>query len=486
LSIVRRSLILSFVEKYSVLAITIVSTVVLARLLTPLETGLYSVAAGMVNLAQMVRELGVGTYIVQEQELTPARLGTALGISLVAGITVGGLFIAGSAPLAQAFGDPRLGPVIAVQSLNFFGVAVASVGFALLRRAMNFTAMLRIGIVACLAHGAASILLANWGYGALGMAWASVLNVAVTVAGVLVCHPGELLVRPRFGEWRRVLGFGGISAAGQVLQAVGERSPDIIVGRVLGFELAGLFSRGNSLVSLFEQALMDAITPVAHGAFAQISRARQDLAEPFLRWLACLTVVAWPALGLMAALATPIFLLAFGDQWLGAVPTGRVLCLAAAWWVIGRLCAALVNAAGTVRPLLGVQMVAVPVLVAALLAGAMVSIEAAAAGMVLSCALQAVLSLRVARAVTGTAWRSILLTMAQNAAITAITLAGPVLILALGLMPAQSPWLGAVTGGGVAVFCWLASVLVLDHPIKSEIATLFPRLRLPRTQPEAK
>ncbi len=49
---VRRALALSFAGKYSSLAIHTVAVMVLARLLTPAEIGVYSVAAAVVGLAE--------------------------------------------------------------------------------------------------------------------------------------------------------------------------------------------------------------------------------------------------------------------------------------------------------------------------------------------------------------------------------------------------------------------------------------------------
>jgi O-antigen/teichoic acid export membrane protein len=85
LTSVRRSLLFSFGEKYIGLAMQLGTVMIISRILTPAETGLFSVAAGLVNIAQAVRDFGVGTYILQERELTRSRLGAALWISVLMG-----------------------------------------------------------------------------------------------------------------------------------------------------------------------------------------------------------------------------------------------------------------------------------------------------------------------------------------------------------------------------------------------------------------
>src|SRR4051812_17104740 len=83
LTSVRRSLLFSFGEKYIGLAMQLGTVMILSRILTPAETGLFSVAAGLVSIAQAVRDFGVGTYILQERDLTRSRLGAALWISVL-------------------------------------------------------------------------------------------------------------------------------------------------------------------------------------------------------------------------------------------------------------------------------------------------------------------------------------------------------------------------------------------------------------------
>jgi len=79
----RHSFFFSFAEKYTVLLLGIVATMILSRLLTPAEVGVYSLGAVLVAMAQVVRDFGVGQYLIQEKVLTTEKLRAALTTSLV-------------------------------------------------------------------------------------------------------------------------------------------------------------------------------------------------------------------------------------------------------------------------------------------------------------------------------------------------------------------------------------------------------------------
>ncbi|WP_298379450.1 oligosaccharide flippase family protein [Azospirillum sp.] len=316
----RRSLLYSFAEKNASLLVTIASTMILARLLTPTETGLFSVAAAFINVSQCLRDFGVASYIVQERDLTARRLGAAMGLSLSMGVVFFALFFFLSGPIAAFFNEPSLETVITVLSLNFLVVAVASIGAARLSRAMNYRTVSLINFASTLVFSVVSITLATGGFGALSIAWASVLGVVTILLGQIVALRGDVFIRPSLTGWGPLIHFGSFASGNGMLTTLTQRCPDLLIGRLMGFADAGLFSRGNSLITLFESALLASVRPVVANGLAALRRQGGDLGASLLLCYGNLTVVAWPFLSVLGLLAHPIILIMFGDQWLMSVP----------------------------------------------------------------------------------------------------------------------------------------------------------------------
>ena len=119
MSTTRHSLLFSFAEKYTVLLLGIVATMMLSRLLTPAEVGVYSLGAVLVALAQVVRDFGVGQYLIQEKQLDMVKLRAALATSLLVAWLLALLVLAASGPLASFYQEPRLRLVLQLLSINF-------------------------------------------------------------------------------------------------------------------------------------------------------------------------------------------------------------------------------------------------------------------------------------------------------------------------------------------------------------------------------
>lgn len=472
----RTSLALSFAEKYVSLFIQLGTVIVLARLLSPLETGMYSVAAGMVNIAQAIRDFGAGSYVVQEKELTRARLASALWVSVSLGAGLCLLF-AGSAPLiAAAFSEPRLAGIITVMSLNFVTVGFASIGAARLRREMNFRALSLIGIASVAVHSTASIVLAALGFGAMGMAWASVLGVGSGLAGNLIVHR-DLILAPTLREWRRVCGFGVLVMTSTIFGEIGARAPDVVIGRVLGIETAGFFSRGNGLITLFEQAFLGAVMPVAGASLARSHRDGERLDSPFLTMLSLLVVTAWPVLAVIAVLAQPIITVMFGPVWLPSVVVATPLCVAGAFLVVGRVVAALLVGIGAVRLLAAQQGFGVPLRVAGLAAGALWGMREAAWGFAAGSALHAVWSVWLAGRVAGLSLSRSARALGGGCAAAASAMALPFLLSLTGSDAQWGPFADSLVVAILALLGWLVFVALSGHAIVGEIRRLGLELR---------
>jgi O-antigen/teichoic acid export membrane protein len=477
MSRLRQSFFASFIGNYFGLGLNIVTTVALARLLSPAETGLYSIAYGLINILQALREFGTSSYILQEPELNQAKLSAAVTISIGIGLVLTAIFFVAAPMIAKFYALSQLILIIRLLSLNFLIVALAGAASALLQRTMRFDLLLKIGMAQNLTHAVLSIALAWRGYGALGMTWAAVISGLVSLVGGAHVLKGRTLMRPGLAECKAALHFGVYACAGNILNALCFRLPDLVIGRMLGFDAAGMFSRSNGLITLFESAVMRAITPVTSSALAEIRRSNGDIGRHYLQTQAYVIMIAWPSLALIGLLALPIILLAFGANWLPAVPLARIACCAAVFVTLVNVAASVMSACGEVRRYFWIQAVSLPVLGALLLIGGRANLVGVAWGVVVWSALLAAISLQQAQRLLELSVAALIRPIGAGALSLAATLM-PAWLIGLWLpitidhlfLPSLA---GAAAGGGG----WLIFLFAARHPLASEIIRLASRAR---------
>ncbi|WP_282604541.1 lipopolysaccharide biosynthesis protein [Pelagibius sp. Alg239-R121] len=470
---VRISLLISLAEKYSVTIINIVSTIIIARLLTPLEIGVYSVGLAFVAIAHTLRDFGVGNYLIQEKELTEDRIRTAAGVTLLLAWSLAAMLALGSGLIADIYNKPEMRSVLLILSLSFVIIPFSSPTLALLRRNMAFKALYQIRIISAIVHATVAVVLAWQGYSFASLAWASLAGVSTTAVIAAFHRPNKSIIWPNFVEWRHVASFGGKSSLDALVTQIGMNSIDLIAGRMLGFTAVGIFSRAQGLISMFSREFTNAVLQVALPAFASGHRAGVNLKEPYLKAIGTLTLFAWPFYAFLALMAFPIIRIMFGDQWDAAVPLVQILAVGGMASAIWSLCGQILLGMGRINELLKAQILLQSVRVVIVFAAANYSIIHVAVGQVIFYILTYFVFyhalkplVRIGnRDVLRATWKSLMVTVTSS-----IVPAFALFYLNPGPGNLWTPLLIASCGMGTG---WLAGIYLFKHEFGGEIINAY-------------
>jgi O-antigen/teichoic acid export membrane protein len=476
LSGIRRALAFSIGERYVMLVIALASNMAIARLLTPEVIGIYSVSLAIVGIAQVLRDFGVASYLIQEKDLKEAYVRAAFGILLVLGGGIAiALFIA--APfIARLYGELSMVPTLRVCALNFLLIPFSTVSMSILRRNMQFKRLAAVNLAATAAGAIASTGLAFLGYGVISLAIGSVLVNAGTGLGAWLARSDRRLLLPAFGEWRRVLKFGAQSSLSGVVTSLAMDSNDLAVGKFMGFEPVAILSRAQGLMNLFHRDLMAAIRNVAYPAYAQASREGHALEPVYIASVTNVTVVAWPFYGFLALYPHEILRIMFGPQWDAAAPLVPVFCLAGAIAAASSLAASLILATGRIDLVTKVELTFQP------LRAAMIVLAAVVFKTTMACTLALVLSLLIQLPMVyftkgfcvPNDYRRLAKGLGKSAKVTLACLALPA-ALALLTPVARGTATGMLAFAAAAlmcVICWVIAVMRFRHPLAADPAFL--------------
>jgi len=327
---VHRSLILSFVERYALIAISLLSNILLARLLTPKEIGIYSVSLAVIGIAQVLRDFGVGSFLIQEKNLSEAHIQTAFGFSLLIG---SGLFVIVYfvAPFAGEFyGEVRMAQTMRISAVSFLVLPFCTISLALLRRGMAFNRLVIVNLIAALTGFGTTTSLAYTGFGPDSMAIGAVVSNILTGIGAWIARTDRKFLLPRFSQWRTLLKFGVQNSVANIVTSISVDINDLLLGKFLGLVPVAIISRAQGLMNLFHRDLMAAIQSVAFPAFAKAYRNGEPLESHYVSSVAAVTVIAWPFYGFTALFALEILRMMFGTQWDESASLVPIYCAAGA------------------------------------------------------------------------------------------------------------------------------------------------------------
>ena len=328
MSSVRQKVALQFIVSNLALVANFVLTIVLARLLSPQDIGIFSMSAVLMAVAHVFRDFGVTSFIKREKELTPDSLSSALGVLLITSWSVAALMFLSAPYWAHFFHEARVVPVVQVLALGFVFIPFGAIPMAIISREMDVKKSATIGAVATVVYFGASVGLALAGFGPMTMAWANLINIIVTGAMARWALGRSLPWIPGFSQLKGIVHFGLGNLLTALLKAADNALPDILLGRWMTPTAVGLFSRANSTVNMVSTALLPTVNYFALPYMAKVHHANGPVAGEYLRATSLINSLILPALAAIAVLAHDIVSLLYGSTWLQAVPAVPWLCLA--------------------------------------------------------------------------------------------------------------------------------------------------------------
>lgn len=466
---VRRALALSFVERYLLVVLALAGNIILARLLTPEQIGIYSVTLAMIGIAHVLRDFGVGHFLIQEKNLSDDHIRTAFGLSLLLG---GALFliIFLAAPLAgQFYGEASMVATVRIVAVNFLLMPFCTISLSLLRRDMQFQRLLYVTVFAATVGLFVTLSLAYAGWGPNSMAIGSVATNAVTGFASWLARKDRRLLLPSLSQWRALLSFGSQNTAAGIVTTISMDINDLALGRILGFAPVAMISRAQGLMNLFHRDLMGAIRNVAFPAFAAAHRSGENLESRYIQSVAAITVIAWPFYGFVGLFAIEILRVMFGPQWDEAASLVPLFCLAGAVAATTNLITSAMLAVGRIDLMTTSELIFQPFRAIVIVGTAMIthSLLACAAAYLATYLIYVPLIYAFKQRCILNDYIALFRNLCVSVCVAAMALAGPLLVsLTAGLSRSDPVSAGAFTVAVVtAVIGWFGGLVIFKHPL---------------------
>jgi PST family polysaccharide transporter len=308
---------------------SLLSTAVLARLLTPGDFGVVAAVTIVVTLLALLGSVGFGASLIRRDDVDEELLSSTFWAATGVGLALTAVGVVGAPVFARMLGQPDIGPYIAAISPLLLVSMLSNVSEALLQRRLQFSAVYTADVLAIVVNVAVSIGAAVAGAGA----WALILGRLAGAAGGTVYRiVASRWVPSRRFSWAVVradlgfnLGFLGIGLGG----FANKNLDNWVISRTASAASLGSYYVAYVVPNILRQRMTWLSNELV---FPMLSRAEGPDAQRrmYERMIALLTMLAFPVLVGVAAVAPEVIAVGFGDQWSDAVAPLRILSLAAA------------------------------------------------------------------------------------------------------------------------------------------------------------
>ena len=304
-------------------------SVIVARLLSPYELGVYALALAITGVLNLVQSIGLGSYLVREPDLTPDRIATAFTVNAVISLLLAAATVAIALVGTSFTGSTGVRGVLFVLALTPLIGMVSVVPYALLEREANFRLISIAGVIRTLIATAGTVALAEAGWSYYAIACAQVGGSCVQAIVLCTFARRHVHWRMSLKGWRAVASFGTQMIAITGVNSLAARASDLLLGRLAGLASLGLYNRASNVNNLFWDNIHLVMGRVAFAEMARLKRDGQSLRSFYLNAIEMTTASLWPLFTGLAVLAHPLIRLVYGPQWQGAAVPFALLALSA-------------------------------------------------------------------------------------------------------------------------------------------------------------
>jgi O-antigen/teichoic acid export membrane protein len=456
----------------------IIALVVLARLLSPEDFGLYTAALVVIKFAAIFSGLGVAPAIVQRPNLEDRHLRVGFTLSLLLSLAVAGI-VWGAAP---AFADflrlAELTPVVRAACVVFLCQGLSAVAQATAQRALRFRWLAGLEAVAFAAgFVVAGPVLAWFGFGVWALVGAMVIQHLLRAVVLLIGqpHPKRPMLQRR--ATAELLYFGGGFTLARICNYAAGQADKLIVGRWLGAEALGFYALAAQLMSAPAVMVGQVLDRVLFPTMALVQQEPERLARAFRSAVAACALLVLPASVLVAVLAPELVHVLLGPDWGEVVLPLQILAVGMLFRTSYKLSDSIARATGAVYARAWRQAVHVIAIAIGALIGQSWGIGGVALGVVVAIAVNFLLMAHLSLRLVGMRWSGFLSAHLPALAL-AVVIAVVVWPVAERLRESQVPpialllYVPALAAGGSLLLCWLLPAVFLGQEGRSVLRLL--------------
>lgn len=448
-----------------------VVTIVLARLLIPADYGLFAMAYSVLTALELFQEFGLGTAIIQRQDLTRRQLNGVFWIVVGSSVALTAATLLAADAISGFYAEPQLPGVLRVLCLTFVLNSIGMVPYNLLSKALDLRRRSIAEVVGTGVKTLGTLALAYEGFGVWALVWGHLARAVVLNGGLMVFAGWWPGLRVGREGMRSVLTF-GLRIAGMNL--IGNSSPAIttlILARLLGGTAVGLYAMALSLSEAPHRLSTAMINQISFPVFSRLQDEPQQLARYFLKISKYLAVISLPCQIGMILVASDLVPLLLSARWAGVTAPFQIMCLESALIIMTLTASPLLTALGRANFLLGRSFLSVSGMAIATLVGAPFGlVGVVTARLFFMVPLRATLLLPCLRTLQ-IPLGGYLGTLVSPAVATG-AMAGVVLVIQYVLLPEAGPVARIVTSAMAGALTYPAVLLFLDRDVAAEVGTI--------------
>ena len=316
-----------FAERCGAQGVTLIVSIVLARLLDPKVYGTVALITVFTTILQKFVDSGFGTALIQKKDADDLDFSSVFYFNIFSCLLIYALLYFAAPLIAKFYSDESLVPLIRVMSLMLIISGVKNVQQAYVSRTMQFKRFFFATLGGTVGAAVIGIWMAYKGMGVWALVTQQLFNAAVDTAILWITVKWRPKRMFSFERLKALFTYGWKLLASGLLDTVYSKLWDLIIGKMYSSSDLAFFNKGGQ----FPEVITINVNSSIDSVLLPVMSSQQDSVETVhnmtRKAIRTSSYVIWPVMMGLAACATPLVRLLLTEKWLPCVPYLQIACI---------------------------------------------------------------------------------------------------------------------------------------------------------------
>lgn len=323
------SLFWKFGERIIAQVITLVVSLIIARILSPSEYGVVSIVTVIITLLNVLVSDGLGSALIQKKEADSTDFSTVFFFNIIFSVILYIILFAIAPLIGAAFGEgyELLPSIIRILSLRLILCGINSVQQAYISREMEFKKFFFSTIIGTIISAVVGIKMAYDGWGVWALVGQYLTNT--TIDTIVLSFTSGLKIRWLFSydRLRELLSYGTKVLGASLLVNGFLELRTIIIAKAYGASDLAYFDRGRQIPGIVVNNVNTAVNSVLFPAMSKEQNNIENVRNITKKSIRIGAYIMCPMMIGLMIVARPLVLLILTEKWVDAVPFLQMFCL---------------------------------------------------------------------------------------------------------------------------------------------------------------
>lgn len=323
-----------FLERFIAQGVSLIVSVIIARILTPSDYSVVSIVTIFFTFANVIISGGLNTALIQKKDADRLDYSTVLHVSVIVSVIFYIAFFFAAPWIAELYDQPVLVPIIRVMSLSLPITAVKSIWCAYISSNLQFKKFFFSTIGGTLVSAVVGIYMAVKGCGAWALVAQQMTNTTIDTLILIACTRIGIVLKVSWEKLKTLFRYGWKVFVSSLIAVIYTEISPLAIGLKFTKNDLSFYTKGKSFPSTITTATTNTLSAVLFPVLAKYQDDKEKILRYTRLYMRLSAFIVFPIMLGFFAVSDNFVSVVLTDKWLPASFYIKVFCISCMFDVV--------------------------------------------------------------------------------------------------------------------------------------------------------